>query len=230
MIYNIVVPEQRLSPPRWCPGRRSGWAGRPRLEPSRQSQAVCSTSMGCSVKIVLIAIVSMSCRIHRHLPDTLAGHPHSRLGYGHIQDPRRAQHQQRRLVLQHHKSTNILIESCINTAILRGFSPPVFWISAMACKANVVLPDDSGPYISITLPLGKPPPRAMSRVIAPDEVVSTTIFSFSPRRSIAPLPYDLSIWWSTPARASFLTSSDVLLDGLLTTISASFFLAIQQRQ
>ena len=35
--------------------------------------------------------------------------------------------------------------------------PPCFCASAMACMASVVLPDDSGPKISITLPRGYPP-------------------------------------------------------------------------
>jgi hypothetical protein len=54
-----------------------------------------------------------------------------------------------------------------------------FCDSAMAWIAKVVLPDDSGPYISITLPLGKPPtPKAMSR---PNEPVDINFLSFNNR-------------------------------------------------
>lgn len=36
--------------------------------------------------------------------------------------------------------------------------PPLFWTSATAWRASVDLPLLSGPYISMTLPRGKPPP------------------------------------------------------------------------
>ena len=35
--------------------------------------------------------------------------------------------------------------------------PPFFWASAITCSASVVLPDDSGPKISMTRPRGTPP-------------------------------------------------------------------------
>ena len=49
----------------------------------------------------------------------------------------------------------------------------------MQCIERVVLPDDSGPYISTTLPLGRPPiPSAMSRLREPVGMLGIlTIFS-----------------------------------------------------
>ena len=49
----------------------------------------------------------------------------------------------------------------------------------MQCIERVVLPDDSGPYISTTLPLGSPPiPSAMSRLREPVGMLGIlTIFS-----------------------------------------------------
>src|SRR2546423_13292165 len=60
----------------------------------------------------------------------------------------------------------------------------------------VVLPDDSGPKISITRPRGNPPtPSAASNEIEPVEITETgTIASFDPRRRIEPLPNCFSIW------------------------------------
>ena len=41
----------------------------------------------------------------------------------------------------------------------------------MTCSASVVLPDDSGPKISVTRPRGSPPmPRAKSMLIEPVEM------------------------------------------------------------
>ena len=49
------------------------------------------------------------------------------------------------------------------SASIKAAIPPNFCASAIHCKHNVVFPDDSGPYISIILPRGKPPiPRAKS--------------------------------------------------------------------
>src|ERR1039457_1616589 len=60
----------------------------------------------------------------------------------------------------------------------------------------VVLPDDSGPKISLMRPRGKPPtPRAASTEIEPVEITDTgTIASFDPSRTIEPLPNCFSIW------------------------------------
>ena len=50
---------------------------------------------------------------------------------------------------------------------MNAATPPAFCASATTCKATVVLPEDSGPYTSIILPLGSPPtPRAASRAVS----------------------------------------------------------------
>src|SRR5207249_9571408 len=63
----------------------------------------------------------------------------------------------------------------------------------MTCSMSVVLPEDSGPKISTTRPLGKPPPpNARSRPRAP--VGMTSIFTCAcaaPRRMMLPSPYAL---------------------------------------
>ena len=68
--------------------------------------------------------------------------------------------------------------------------PPAFCASAMICSVMVVLPEDSGPKISITRPRGTPPtPSAASKEIEPVEMTAIgTIASFDPRRMIEPLP------------------------------------------
>src|SRR5690554_3454301 len=64
----------------------------------------------------------------------------------------------------------------------------------MAWMAKVVFPDDSGPYISTTLPRGYPPtPRAISMPRDPVEMASTFSTTSSPSFITAPLPYDFSI-------------------------------------
>lgn len=58
-------------------------------------------------------------------------------------------------------------------------SPPILCASATTWRASVVLPDDSGPYISIILPRGSPPiPVAASRVTEPVDIASTFIAVF----------------------------------------------------
>ena len=73
--------------------------------------------------------------------------------------------------------------------------PPAFWASAITCNVSVVLPEDSGPYISTTLPLGRPPiPRATSRPIEPVEIDSKYLeASLSPSLITEPFPNCLSI-------------------------------------
>src|ERR1700689_3586566 len=65
----------------------------------------------------------------------------------------------------------------------------------MICKVIVVLPEDSGPKISITRPRGTPPtPSAASKEIEPVEITEMgTIASLLPRRMIEPLPNCFSI-------------------------------------
>ena len=73
--------------------------------------------------------------------------------------------------------------------------PPRRCASAMTWSESVVLPEDSGPKISITRPRGTPPtPRAASREREPVGMAGTSIFSRLPSRMIEPLPNCLSIW------------------------------------
>src|SRR4051795_6278460 len=88
--------------------------------------------------------------------------------------------------------------------------PPFFWPSATVCSASVVLPEDSGPYISTTRPRGRPPtPSAMSSPSEPDEMVSTSMErSFLPSFITEPLPNCRSIWESAADRALVLSMED----------------------
>src|ERR1700733_5448647 len=74
--------------------------------------------------------------------------------------------------------------------------PPAFCASAMIWRVMVVLPEDSGPKISMTRPRGTPPtPRAASKLIEPVEMTEIgTIASLAPRRMMEPLPNCFSIW------------------------------------
>src|SRR5258707_176898 len=85
--------------------------------------------------------------------------------------------------------------------------PPSFCASAISWTDSVVLPDDSGPKISMTRPRGTPPtPRAKSMLMAPVGIVSIgRIAPFCPRRMIEPLPNCFSIWRT--ARSTALTRS-----------------------
>ena len=91
----------------------------------------------------------------------------------------------------------------INPAI-----PPLFWTSATICSATVVLPLDSGPYISTIFPLGTPPiPSAISRLNEPVGTVSTFIAAAgSPSFITAPLPKLRSILESAASNALNLSS------------------------
>src|SRR3954469_23804057 len=81
--------------------------------------------------------------------------------------------------------------------------PPAFCASATTCSAIVVLPEDSGPKISLIRPRGKPPtPSAASSEIDPGEITETgTMVSFDPRRRIEPLPNCFSIWLRAISKA-----------------------------
>src|SRR5829696_6586813 len=84
--------------------------------------------------------------------------------------------------------------------------PPSFCVSAMICRARVVLPLDSGPKISMTRPLGTPPtPRARSSAKAPVEIEATLRCPSSPMRIIEPLPNCRSICDTAAAIALFLS-------------------------
>src|SRR2546428_365941 len=92
-------------------------------------------------------------------------------------------------------------------------APPSRWAFATTCSANVVLPLDSGPKISVTRPRGMPPiPIAASRLIAPVGIASTrTCGESAPIRMMAPLPQVFSIW--VMARLSAFLRSSVSLGG-----------------
>src|SRR5271168_3034253 len=87
------------------------------------------------------------------------------------------------------------IGSSACSASTKAQTPPFFCASAITCSVSVVLPEDSGPYISITRPRGRPPtPSAISRPSDPVGTVSiSTAFWFLPRRMIEPLPNARSI-------------------------------------
>ena len=72
---------------------------------------------------------------------------------------------------------------------MKATTPPLRWASARMCWHSVVLPDDSGPKISVMRPRGMPPtPSARSRAIEPVEMTSTACRSAEPRRMIEPRP------------------------------------------
>src|ERR1700719_3753321 len=77
--------------------------------------------------------------------------------------------------------------------------PPAFCASAIICRVIVVLPEDSGPKISMTRPRGTPPtPNAASNEMEPVEMTEIGTTSFDPSRMIEPLPN----CFSSPERAS----------------------------
>src|SRR5450432_2816333 len=79
----------------------------------------------------------------------------------------------------------------------------------MIARVSVVLPEDSGPKISITRPRGMPPtPSAISSPNEPVGIESTSyVAPASPSRMTEPLPNCFSIWLSAAARAFLRFSS-----------------------
>src|SRR5579883_3256038 len=77
----------------------------------------------------------------------------------------------------------------------------------------VVLPEDSGPKISMTRPRGTPPtPSAASNEIEPVEMVETgATASLLPRRIIDPLPNCFSICESASSTARVRSSAATIL-------------------
>src|SRR5579871_2736324 len=85
---------------------------------------------------------------------------------------------------------------------MKAQMPPFFWASATQCSASVVLPDDSGPKISITRPRGRPPmPSATSSPSEPEGIDSISILSLLPSFITEPLPNCRSIWESAADKA-----------------------------
>src|SRR5262245_23788442 len=77
---------------------------------------------------------------------------------------------------------------------MNATTPPRAWASARTCWQTVVLPDDSGPKISVMRPRGMPPtPSARSSAIEPVGIVSRTSLSRDPSFMIAPRPNCFSI-------------------------------------
>ena len=75
----------------------------------------------------------------------------------------------------------------------------------MTLRQKVVFPEDSGPYISTILPLGKPPaPKAKSIARDPDEMTDTFILVASPKRIKAPSPNFLFIPWNASSRSGLV--------------------------
>src|SRR6478735_3680898 len=85
---------------------------------------------------------------------------------------------------------------------MNATTPPRAWASARTCWQTVVLPDDSGPKISVMRPRGMPPtPSARSSAIEPVGIVSRTSFSRDPSFMIAPRPNCFSIVASAASTA-----------------------------
>src|SRR6266536_1531301 len=77
---------------------------------------------------------------------------------------------------------------------MKATTPPRPWASARTCWHSVVLPDDSGPKISVIRPRGMPPtPRARSSAMDPVGIESTDCRSAEPSFMIEPRPNCFSI-------------------------------------
>jgi hypothetical protein len=77
---------------------------------------------------------------------------------------------------------------------MNAATPPRRWASAMTCWQIVVLPDDSGPKISVIRPRGMPPtPSARSSAIEPVGMKSTCCRAAEPSFMIDPVPNCFSI-------------------------------------
>ena len=80
------------------------------------------------------------------------------------------------------------------SASIYAAMPPSFCADATICSAIVVLPDDSGPKISIILPRGIPPtPRAASICMLPVGITEICVAAASPSFITEPLPNCFSI-------------------------------------
>ena len=97
------------------------------------------------------------------------------------------------------------------SASMKAQVPPVFCISAITWSESVVLPEDSGPKISIMRPFGSPPTPS-ARSSDSDPVGQTSMFCgsrLSDMRMMAPLPNCFSMLASAMDNA-FLRSSPSL--------------------
>src|SRR6185503_799772 len=100
---------------------------------------------------------------------------------------------------------------------MKAAVPPAFCASAITCRVNVVLPEDSGPKISITRPRGSPPtPSAISSPSDPVEIAGiSTEASAPPSFMMAPFPYCFSIWDRARSSARFLSSFSAMCTPLV---------------
>src|SRR4051812_18510869 len=91
---------------------------------------------------------------------------------------------------------------------MNAATPPLFCELAMMCSVSVVLPEDSGPKISMTRPLGIPdPPNAMSSESDPVGMPSMGLM-FSPSSFMTePLPNCFSICWTARDSAESFAGS-----------------------
>src|SRR5215213_4639535 len=97
---------------------------------------------------------------------------------------------------------------------------PDFCASATMWSASVVLPEDSGPKISMTRPRGMPPtPMLASNESEVVEMAGMSITSLSPRRMIEPLPNFFSMFASAASTA--LPRSAPCLSAMFATTSFS---------
>ena len=101
---------------------------------------------------------------------------------------------------------------------MNAATPPRRCASAMTCWQTVVLPDDSGPKISVIRPRGMPPtPSARSSAIDPDGMMSTCCRSAEPSFMIEPRPNCFSIA-SIAASTALVRSAP--LAGLFRSVTA----------
>src|SRR3954468_7000425 len=106
---------------------------------------------------------------------------------------------------------------------MNAATPPRACASAMTCWQTVVLPDDSGPKISVIRPRGMPPtPRARSRAMEPVGMKSTCCRWAEPSFMIEPDPncFSMERIAASTARVRSATAFSPLRS-LATTIVAS---------
>ena len=98
------------------------------------------------------------------------------------------------------------------SASMKAAMPPARWAAAMAWRASVVLPLDSGPNTSMMRPRGKPlPPRARSTERLPLEIPSIGAWASLPSGMIEPVPNSFSIWASVFFNAGLPSRNDAIV-------------------
>ena len=103
------------------------------------------------------------------------------------------------------------------SASMYAQTPPSFCASATICKERVVLPEDSGPNISMILLRGIPPtPSAISSPIDPVGIVFISTFGESPNFIMDPSPNFACI--------AFIVSSSIDTPTVLSSFFSFFFI------